>query len=287
MKLEEKHKQFAVKCYARFLTRTEVVEAFLEEFADDLPPPPEYHEFSEERYRKYDQIEREEIEEETAEDILYRDQRIAEKLANYQVRYEEAYGTEGTQKFEADREKLREQCIQDWYETPELTEDDIEEARETHDAYRKQQAEKHHQQTKRNISRQLRRLNIIHRQFPEKYRALFNQAREQYFNDYRGDTLAISENVLKELEILIGYVKQCIFEQENQTDAMKFMTLAHQIMKTVIAHNALSGKQEVVDITPQSVKALTDSQKALTDQLKKVTQQLTEHTDTPKSKNKA
>ena len=283
MKGQEKHKQFAVKCYARFLTRTEVVEAFLEEFADDLPPPPEHPEFSEERYRRGYA----EIEEETAEDILYRDERIAEKLAKYQVRYQDAYGTEGTQKFEADREKLREQCIQDWYEIPELTEDDVEEARERYDDFYKQQAEEHHQQTKRNISRQLRRLNIVHRQFPEKYRALFNQAREQYFDDYRGDTLAISENVLKELEILIGYVKQCIFEEENQTDAMKFMTLAHQIMKTVITHNALSEKQEVVDITPQSVKALNDSQKALTDQLKKVTQQLTEHTDTPKSKKDA
>ena len=33
MKLDEKHKQFAVKCFARFMTSTEVVEAFLEEFA--------------------------------------------------------------------------------------------------------------------------------------------------------------------------------------------------------------------------------------------------------------
>ena len=28
MKLDEKHKEFAVKCYARFMTRTKVVEAF-------------------------------------------------------------------------------------------------------------------------------------------------------------------------------------------------------------------------------------------------------------------
>lgn len=269
MKLQEKHKQFAVKCYARFLTRTEVVEAFLEEFADDLPPPPEHPEFSEERYREYD-----EMEEETAEDILYRDERIAKKLENYQARYKETYGADGTKKFEADREELREQLIQDWYAKPELTEA-IEEGRARHDAARKQKVKDHHQQVRRDISRQLRRLNIIHRQFPEKYRALFNQARKQYFNEYRGDNLGISENVLKELEILLGYVKQCIFQQENQTDAMKFMTLAHQIMKTVVAHNAVSGTQDVMDITPQSVKALADSQKALTDQLKEVTQQLT------------
>lgn len=277
MKLEEKHKQFAVKCYARFLTRTEVVAAFLEEFADDLPPPPEYTEFSEEEYRNYDELE----EEETTEDILYRDERIAEKLTNYQARYQEAYGADATKKFEADREKLQEHFIQDWYAGPELTEEAMEDARERHDAAYEYRVKKHHQQVKRDISRQLRRLNIIHRQFPEKYRALFNQAREQYFNDYRGDNLGISENVLKELEILIGYVKQCIFQQENQTDAMKFMTLAHQIMKTVVAHNAVSVEHGIVDITPQSVKALADSQKALTDQLKEVTQQLTEHTDTP------
>ena len=86
---------------------------------------------------------------------------------------------------------------------------------------------------------------------------------------------------------MLGYAKQCIFQEENQTDAMKFMILAHQIMKTVVAHNAVSGKQDVLDITPQSVKALADSQKALNDQLKEVTQQLTEHTDTSISKDNA
>ena len=41
MKLNEQHKEFAVKCFARFMTRTEVVKAFLKEFENDLPPPPE------------------------------------------------------------------------------------------------------------------------------------------------------------------------------------------------------------------------------------------------------
>ena len=39
MKLQEKHKEFAVKCFARFMTRSEVVDAFIEEFSDDLPQP--------------------------------------------------------------------------------------------------------------------------------------------------------------------------------------------------------------------------------------------------------
>ncbi|MDE0314247.1 MAG: hypothetical protein OXM61_05050 [Candidatus Poribacteria bacterium] len=34
MKFEGKHKQFAVKCFAQFMTRTEVTDAFLEEFAN-------------------------------------------------------------------------------------------------------------------------------------------------------------------------------------------------------------------------------------------------------------
>lgn len=61
---------------------------------------------------------------------------------------------------------------------------------------------------------------------------------------------------------------------KKQTDALKFITLAHQILKTTVAHNAISGKHNVVDITPQSVKALADSQKTLNDQLKEITQQL-------------
>ena len=39
MKLEEKHKEFVVKCFARFMTLTEILGAFMEEFEDDLPPP--------------------------------------------------------------------------------------------------------------------------------------------------------------------------------------------------------------------------------------------------------
>ena len=39
MKLEEKHKEFVVRCFARFMKLTSIVDAFLEEFEDDLPPP--------------------------------------------------------------------------------------------------------------------------------------------------------------------------------------------------------------------------------------------------------
>ena len=274
MKLDEKHKQFAVRCFARFMTRTEVVEAFLEEFADDLPPPPELEQVTQEEFQEV-------YEGETIRNIRKREEEIAEILEEYKEEYREIYGDEASTKFEEDRDTLQEKSRQEWYKRDWLH--FCREERLDHQV----EVEEHFEETKQAISNQLRRLNITHPRFPNKYRDLFNQAREHYFNEYRGESLGISENVLKELEILLGYAKQCIFQEENQTDAMKFMILAHQIMKTVVAHNAISGKQDVLDITPQSVKALADSQKALNDQLKEVTQQLTEHTDTSISKDNA
>ena len=268
MKLDEKHKQFAVKCFARFMTRAEVVEAFLEEFADDLPPPPEFKECTQEEFQEV-------YEGETLEEKRERDEDVAKILEEYKEHYRQMYGADASTKFEGDRDTLQEKSRQDWYKRDWL--EFCREDRLDHQA----EVEEHFEQTKQEISNQLRRLNITHPRFPNKYRDLFNQAREQYFNEYRGENLGIAENVLRELEILLGYAKQCIFQEKKQTDAMKFITLAHQILKTTVAHNAISGKHDVVDITPQSVKALADSQKALNDQLKEVTQQLTGHTGTP------
>ena len=268
MKLDEKHKQFTVKCFARFMARAEVVEAFLEEFADDLPPPPEFEEFTQEEFQEV-------YEGETLDAKRKRDEEIAEILEEYKEEYTQIYGADASAKFEEDRDTLQEKSRQDWYKRDYLS--FYREQRLDHKA----EVEEHFEDTKQEVSNQLRRLNITHPRFPNKYRDLFNQSREHYFNEYRGESLGIADNVLRELEILLGYAKQCIFQEKKQTDAMKFITLAHQILKTTVAHNAISGKQDVVDITPQSVKALADSQKALTDQLKEVTQQLTEHTGTP------
>ena len=273
MKLQEKHKEFAVKCYARFLTRTEVVSAFMEEFKGDLPPPPECPELSEEECQEV-------LNYESPDETLHRDKFIFSKLKEYETKYEEVYGADAAEKFEAARETLAAEAKQTWYGTTNT----IEAVREGHYIEHQVAVENHYKYIRREISSQLRRLHIAHRQFPEKYRALFNEAREQYFNDHRGESLGISENVLKELEILLGYVKQCIFNEENGKEAMQFITLGHQILKTVVAHNAVSGKQELLDITPQGIKALTDSQHVLTDQLKTVTEQLAEHTGTPSNK---
>ena len=40
MKLQEHHKEFAVKCFAKYMQRSDVADAFMLEFEHDLPKPP-------------------------------------------------------------------------------------------------------------------------------------------------------------------------------------------------------------------------------------------------------
>ena len=267
MKLEEKHKKYAIKCFARFIARTEVVDAFMEEFTDDLPKPPAMTEFpyNEEDYADYDLV----------ESKLAKEGFITTQLAEYELRYEEIYEDDAIKKFKEDLETLRAQ-IEQLYDPKE----DFARDKQKHVTNYQEEVRKHREKVKRDLSNQLRRLNITHSQFPEKYRNLFNQARKEYFSGYRSESLQNSDNVALELETLYGYAKQRIFNEENEKEVMKHITLAHQILKTIVAHNAVNARQEVVDITPQNMKALEDTQKALTEQLEKVTQQLAENTGT-------
>ena len=267
MRLEEKHKEFAVICFARFMTRTEVIDAFIEEFANDLPESPSMPEFpyDEERYANDDSIEAK----------LAKDQFITDNLRDYGERYGKAYPNVSSEKFDADLEQIRAEIEQSYKPKNDFAED-----KRKHRANYQKKVRKHREKVKHNLSNQLRRLNITHPQFPNKYRALFEASREQYFNDYRSENLGVAENVLTELETLHGYVKHRIFAEKDPKAAMKYLNLSHQILKTIVAHNAVSGGQEVSDITPQDVKALEDTQKAITEQVKEVTQQLAEHTDT-------
>ena len=217
MKLQEKHKEFAVKCFARFMTRSEVVNAFIEEFSEDLPQHPTLTEYA---------------------------------LEYKQDLYFESLSREELEKIEDDNELSDEEL------DIELS---VEQRKEMYGEYQEER-DYHNEKVKTELSNQLRRLNITHRQFPNKYRDLFNQTREQYFNDYRCENLGTDDNVLKELETLHGYVKQLLFQETQPKEALKYVNLSHQILKTIVAHNAVSGKQEVVDITPQNVNALPDSQ---------------------------
>ena len=249
MKLNEQHKEFAVKCFARFMTRTEVVTAFLKEFENDLPPPPEFEEFSEEDYQEYYN---EKEQEETIEQKRIKKEYIAQELRKHEKHYAVIYGTDISTKFEKDREKLQAEIRQALYQS------EFSEARRNYYLDCQEQREDHWKELKRDISNQLRRFNIIHPRFPNKYRDLFNQTREQHFNKYRGENLGTPENIRKELETLHGYVKQAIFQEQDPKEAMKHINLAHQILKTLVACNAINAEQDVVDITPQNTKALEE-----------------------------
>ena len=77
MKLEEKHREFAVKCFARFMIPSKVAQALIEEFPQP-PTPPELPSFEEEK-----------------EGIVYqfkKDEYIELKLSEVRKRYAEDGG---------------------------------------------------------------------------------------------------------------------------------------------------------------------------------------------------
>ena len=172
MKLAEKHKQFVVKRFARFMKVPDIVEEFMEDFEDEL-------------YGIFD-----------------------ESTSNMQQRVR--------------------------------------------------------------LSTLLRRLNITHSQFPEKYRDLFNEERENFLADYRDTSLHIPDNVTRELEALYGLTRELAYEQREA----KYITIALQILKTIVACNAVNAQEEVVEITPEAAKQLTTTAKTLTGEVKKESQRL-------------
>ena len=115
-----------------------------------------------------------------------------------------------------------------------------------------------------------RRLNIKHSQFPEKYRGLFNEEREKFLADYRDTSLHIPDNVTRELEALYGLTRELAFEQREA----KYITLALQILKTIVACNAVNAREEFIEITPEDAKQLTDTTKTLAGQVKKESRRL-------------
>ena len=120
------------------------------------------------------------------------------------------------------------------------------------------------------LAAMFRRLNIKHSQFPEKYRGLFNDEREKFLADYRDTLLHIPDNVTRELEALYGLTRELAFEQRDA----KYITLALQILKTIVACNAVNAQQEVVEITPEDAKQLTTTAKTLAGEVKKESRRL-------------
>ena len=126
-----------------------------------------------------------------------------------------------------------------------------------------------HEQRNR-LSSLFRRLNITHSQFPEKYRSLFNEDREKFLADYRDTSLHIPDNVTRELEALYGLTRELAYQQREA----KYITIALQILKTIVACNAVNAQEEVVEITPEAAKQLTTTAKTLTGQVNKESKRL-------------
>ena len=231
MKLEEKHKEFVVQGYARFMQRSEIVEAFIEEF-------------------------KEEIYQLCTPTISAPQKSLRKKDMKDINQYIQMYG------FPTSRDEATEYAqalTQDTFDRVEL-EKAITVAQKV---------------AKEKLSARFRRLNIAHPQFPEKYRALFNETREQYLANYRSASLSIPENVILELETLYELTKELAFEQRD----LKHIAQAAQILKTIAACNTVNTQREPVDVTPQDVKALKETQNALATQVKKETRQLAKHTE--------
>ena len=243
MKLEEKHKEFVVKCFARFMTLTNIVDAFLEEFEDDLPPP--------------DMSEAITVEYLMAEplndfDVEDKSEFVVGFIEEFEEEFKEEYGDEA-------EKRLNQEALEEYETLRQMRFTKM--AKESRDYI----LTEHEEELRKSLFNRFRRFDIDHRQFPDKYRALFNETRDEFCANYRIPDLNVPENVVRELETLYGYQKQVIFQQKNSTEVMNHVNLAHQILKTIITCNALNPKQEVMDVTPQDAKALKQPQEALTD----------------------
>ncbi len=236
MKLKEKHKQFVVKSFACFMKLTDIVDAFTEEFEDELPTPqiPEMINIDEFLSQPLDD-----------EWLHTRAQFIARYIKEHAKAFEAEYGKD-TDK------KLNESALAAFNEG----------IKSEYMANHRRQLNKaradHEKQLRQNLFNQFRRLDINHRQFPEKYRDLFNQTRDEFCANYRTLKLTTSASIAQELETLYGYQKQRIFQAEDSEEATKHVALAHQILKTLVACNAINVEQDVVNITPQDPKALEE-----------------------------
>ncbi len=237
MKLTEQHKEFVVNCFARFMKLTDIVEAFLEKFENEIPIP------QLEKMPELDELLAQPLTEEEAEE---KREYIDSAIEEYTEEFEEEYGDKADQ-------KLNEIAHEEYQETREskLTKLQIK---------LQQEAITDHQERlktfRQNLFNRFRRLNIDHAQFPNKYRTLFTQTRSEFYANHRSPNLDISMNLSRELETLYGYQKQLIFNEVNPKTAMKYIDLAHQILKTMVAHNAVNPDQGIVETKPPDMKAL-------------------------------
>ena len=215
MRLDEKHKQFAVSCYAQFMSTGKVVTAFIEEFADELPKPPQLQE---------------PINEGGIDEQINRDQFIDEQHRLYRRKYQGIYNLNANKRFKQDLNKINEQIEENYVR---FTQEQQDSTQKQHQEEHQQTIEEFNKDLRNNLSNNLRRYNITHRRFPNKYRELFYQVRQQYIDSYRNQNASGPDTITTELETIYGYIKQQIFQAKNPREAATHARLAHTILLTI------------------------------------------------------
>lgn len=206
MKFQERHKYFALDCFAQFMTRQETTEAFIEKFTDDLPKPPEKPKQPSEQYEKR------------------KEAHVTSELRSelHACKHEDPQN--GEKQFNENKEQFR-KALQEYYDAENLEEH----LTEIHE----EQTFEHECKLYRQISNQIRRYDIKDTQFPHKYINHFNKKRKEY---YKKQTQNI-DNVKEELELIYGHIKSEVFQTEDPNKALKHANTAHALLKTINALN--------------------------------------------------
>ncbi len=233
MNLQDNHKEFTVKCFAEYMTLSDVVDAFMQEFEHDLPKPPPLPEPPN-------------YEEEIAgvEYQFSKNEYVKNKMDEIKSRYFDMYGIDSHIKREKDEayyiEKFKLEFDKEWKKQREkMHEEQLSEYQLILD--------NHYMQIRKELSNQLRRFNITHTRFSEKYRQLFNESRDAFLKGKRDDNrtdigLTHDDNIQQELETIFGHVKYLIFSEKEPKEVIKHVNTAHALLKTIWSYNKLERK---------------------------------------------
>ena len=175
---------------------------------------------------------------------LSRNEYVKNKMNEIKIRYLNTYGIDShinLKKEEADyTEKFKLDFDKEWKkEREKMYEEQLSEYQLIH--------ENHYMQIHKELSNQLRRLNITHKKFPEKYRKLFNESRDAFLKSKRDNNmtdvgLTQDDNIQQELETIYGHVKNLVFSEKEPKEVLKHVNTAHAILKTISSYNKLEQK---------------------------------------------
>ncbi len=198
MIFQEHHKTYVVTCFAKFMTRNEVVIAFMNEFPDDLPKSPS-----------------ENNENLTVDEQAKIDKHINAELDQYKALYFEMDHNLGIQKFKKDLPELTEQIVKK-YQEPRNKEID----------------EQHKRNVKREISNQIRRYNIDHSDFPKKYKELFDQTRKEYVTHLLNIGKEKGDFFKQELQKMMVITEKRLCAEKDPNRIIAIIKLKLQLLNT-------------------------------------------------------